>query len=74
MQCRFLGSDMPHIDPLKEAKAIEFMLNLKLISREQATEILGHGSWDENFKKRMKEDEIIPKEEVEVETDANLNE
>lgn len=63
-QCRFLGSDMPHIDPLKEAKAIELMLSLNLISREQATEILGQGSWDENFKKRIKEDSLIPKEDV----------
>ncbi len=63
-QCRFLGKDMPHIDPLKEAKSIELMLGLNLISREQATEMLGAGSWDENFKKRLKEDELIPKEEV----------
>lgn len=63
-QCRFLGKDMPHIDPLKEAKAIELMLALKLISHEQATENLGQGSWDENFKKWKKEDALIPKEEV----------
>lgn len=63
-QCRFLGKDMPHIDPLKEAKSIELMLQLNLISREQATEMLGAGSWDENFKKRLKEEALIPKEEV----------
>lgn len=63
-QCRFLGKDMPHIDPLKEAKAIELMLGLKLISHEQATENLGQGSWDENFKKWKKEDALIPKEQV----------
>ena len=64
-QCRFLGKDMPHIDPLKEAKSIELMLALNLVSREQASEMLGVGSWDENFKKRLQEDELIPKEEVE---------
>lgn len=66
-QCRFLGKDMPHIDPLKEAKSIELMLNLNLVSREQAAEMLGVGSWDENFKKRLQEDDLIPKEEVDVE-------
>lgn len=64
-QCRFLGKDMPHIDPLKEAKSIELMLALKLISHEQASEMLGVGSWDENFKKWQMEDKIIPKEQVE---------
>jgi len=66
-QCRFLGKDMPHIDPLKEAKSIELMLQLNLVSREQASEMLGVGSWDENFKKRLQEDALIPKEEVDVE-------
>lgn len=70
-QCRFLGKDMPHIDPLKEAKSIELMLQLNLISREQATEMLGAGSWDENFKKRLKEDELIPKEEVDDSEDKS---
>lgn len=70
-QCRFLGKDMPHIDPLKEAKAIELMLALNLISREQATENLGQGSWDENFKKRLKEDVLIPKENVDDSDDKS---
>jgi hypothetical protein len=69
-QCRFLGKDMPHIDPLKEAKSIELMLALKLISHEQASEMLGVGSWDENFKKWQKEDKMIPKEVVENPTPA----
>lgn len=60
-QCRFLGKDMPHIDPLKEAKSIELMLALNLISHEQASEMLGVGSWDENYKKLTKEKEILPK-------------
>lgn len=70
-QCRFLGKDMPHIDPLKEAKSIQLMLALNLISREQATEMLGAGSWDENFKKRLKENELIPKEEVDDSEDKS---
>jgi len=72
-QCRFLGKDMPHIDPLKEAKAIELMLALKLISHEQAAENLGQGSWDENFKKLLKEEGIIPKEEEVVEPNKVKN-
>ena len=55
---------MPHIDPLKEAKSIELMLALNLISHEQASEMLGVGSWDENYKKLTKEKEILPKEVV----------
>ena len=63
--CRFVGNNTPHIDPLKEAKSIELMLQMKLISREQASEMLGVGSWDENFRKYLEEDAIIPKEEEE---------
>lgn len=62
-QCRFFGKNMPHIDPLKEVKAIELMLTLKLISREQADELLNLGSWEDNFKKNLEEEKIIPKEE-----------
>jgi capsid protein len=61
-QCRFIGKNMPHIDPLKEAKSIELMLELKLISREQASELLNMGSWEDNFKKNLEEEKIIPKE------------
>ena len=66
-QCRFLGKNMPHIDPLKEIKAIRSMLGDKkneetsLISYEQATEMLGAGEWSENFMKYQEEEKIIPK-------------
>ena len=66
-QCRFTGKNMPHIDPLKEIKAIREMLGTDgadaLISREQATELLNAGQWDENFLKYLEEEKIIPKEE-----------
>jgi capsid protein len=71
-QCRFTGNNMPHIDPLKEAKSIELMLQLKLISREQAAELLGLGQWDENYMKNLEEEKLIPKEE-ETESDLNKN-
>jgi hypothetical protein len=67
-QCRFIGKNMPHIDPLKEIKAVREMLGgddtTPLISREQATEMLDAGQWDENFMKSLEENNIIPKEEI----------
>lgn len=73
-QCRFTGKNMPHIDPLKEIKAVREMLGIDdktpLISREQATEMLNAGQWDENFMKNLEEANIIPKEEKE-ETNPN---
>ena len=63
---RFTGKKMPHIDPLKETKAIRSMLGdsqTPLISFEQATEILNGGNWNENYKKFLKEDKIIIKDE-----------
>lgn len=67
-QCRFTGKNMPHIDPLKEIKAVREMLGINdttpLISREQATEMLNAGQWDENFMKNLEESNIIPKEEL----------
>jgi hypothetical protein len=60
---RFLGKKMPHIDPLKEAKAVRSMLGDNadaLISREQATEALGQGDWEANFQKFEEEQKLIP--------------
>lgn len=68
-QCRFTGKNMPHIDPLKEIKAVREMLGLDdttpLISREQAVEMLNAGQWDENFMKNLEESNIIPREDDE---------
>lgn len=68
-QCRFTGKNMPHIDPLKEIKAIREALGVDdtsaLISREQATEQLGYGQWDENFSKNLEEKKKIPVEQIE---------
>lgn len=64
-QCRFIGKNMPHIDPLKEIKAIRAMLGdedqTPLISREQATENLNAGQWDENYNKNIEESKIFIK-------------
>lgn len=67
-KARFMGRKMPHIDPLKEAKAVRAMLGdskAPLISHEQAAESLGVGDWKENYKKYKQEDELIPKEDAE---------
>jgi len=64
---RFLGRKMPHIDPLKEAKAVRSMLGddiTPLISREQAVEYLGSGDWSENYKKYTQESKSVSKEDL----------
>jgi capsid protein len=74
-QCRFMGKNMPHIDPLKEIKAVREMLGVDgatpLISREQASEILGTGEWSENFMKSLEEEKLIPVQEVIVDNSLN---
>lgn len=65
---RFSGKKMPHIDPLKEAKAMRSMLGNNedpLISREQASEGLGVGDWHENYKKHKEEQKEIPEPKIE---------
>ena len=61
-KARWVGPKTPHIDPLKEVKAIDLMLGLKLISREQASEMLDLGDWESNFDKFVEEGKIIIKE------------
>ena len=74
---RFTGTNMPHIDPKKEADAMRILLGDPskgedpLMSREQAAELLGLGEWRENCKKYQEEDKIIVKPKP-VE-DANSN-
>jgi capsid protein len=54
-QSRFVGRNMPHIDPLKEAKAIRELLGnpkenvTPLISHEQAAEMANVGDFEENY-------------------------
>jgi lambda family phage portal protein len=62
-QCRFTGRNMPHIDPLKEVKAIRAMLGegdeTPLITHDQASESLNVGDWSENYLKNEEERKII---------------
>lgn len=65
---RWRGVNMPHIDPLKEAKAIREMLGdmragiAPLISYEQATEQLGNGEFAENYKQWQEEMDLMKNE------------
>lgn len=64
---RFTGKKMPHIDPLKEAKAIRSLLGddtTALISFEQAAEAMGSGDWMSNYKKHLEELKLVPKEPI----------
>ena len=76
-QCRFIGKNMPHIDPVKEVKAARMILGdndqTPLGSREQVTESLNLGEWKANYLKNKEESKIIPKEEIAPEEDNNLN-
>lgn len=71
-KCRFIGKNMPHIDPLKEAKSVELMLSLDLISREQATEMLNLGDWYENYMKLQEENKNVIVEPIIQDPNANL--
>ena len=66
---KFKGVNMPHIDPLKEVKAVREMLGkdniAPLISYEQAAEMLGAGDWKKNYEKFEQENEEIPDPVVE---------
>ena len=53
-KCRFVGAPVPHIDPLKEVKAVREMLgdtgkSIPLITVEAATEKLNNGESNENM-------------------------
>lgn len=74
--CRFIGKNMPHIDPLKEVKAIREMLGndtTPLISHEQATETLNAGDWNANYSKYLREDEKIVKPVENTNQNNNTN-
>lgn len=54
LTARFIGANVPHIDPKKEVEAVRLMLGLTgtalpLITLEQATEMLGGGGSVENM-------------------------
>ena len=57
---RFVGANVPHIDPLKEVNAVRARLgktgeNIPLVTAEEATEILNGGEYDTNVVQYAKE-------------------
>ena len=61
-KARFTGVNMPHIDPVKEVKAVVEMLNNDLISCEAATERVQGGDYYENQEKMKREKEASGKD------------
>lgn len=74
--CKFTGVNMPHIDPLKEVKAVREMLGdrnkgeVPLISHDGASEQLNQGDWSENYKKYKEE---IKNVDIDNFNDSNSN-
>jgi capsid protein len=71
--CAFIGPGMPHIDPVKEAKAEEIKLNNLLTTREKSTRDLGGGDWYQNIENRKREEDKIKELGLSVTTDTPTN-
>lgn len=72
---RFIGSGVPHIDPLKEVKAEREKLgemgrNIPLSTAEQATEALNTGDYDSNLDKFSKELELAKEKGINGDTEV----
>ncbi|WP_036384093.1 phage portal protein [Muricauda sp. MAR_2010_75] len=73
-KARFIGDKMPHIDPVKEVKAVAEMVDKRFMSSEEATEKLTGGDFYENQKKIEKENQHKPKEPKEENTEEEGSE
>jgi lambda family phage portal protein len=62
--CRFIGANVPHVDPLKEANAEVVKINNSLTTREAASEELGTGEFYVNVEKLKKEQELLPDNQI----------
>jgi len=74
--CRFTGPKTPHIDPLKEVKAVREALgplgaNIPLMTVEQGVEILGGTDSDSNIEQFAKERELAEELGLDVDRAAN---
>jgi len=70
---RWIGSNVPHIDPVKEAKAEREKLgpegaHVPLTTPSQAAEALGEGDYEEIAEQFIEEIELVPKTEPVVPT------
>jgi len=77
-ECRFVGANVPHIDPLKEVKAEREKLglsgrNLPLTTLEQATETLNGGESDSNMENYATEYKKASELGIEVENKRDRN-
>lgn len=75
---KFSGVNMPHIDPVKEIKALREALgekfkNVPLLSVEQAAELGGYGDWYANAMKVKEEQGVIEELGLEDEVETNTN-
>ena len=79
MAARFTGNNMPHIDPLKEVKAIREMLGNPalgippLINLDKASELLNQGDWLENLNKYLEEIKNLESLKPEIPNESNSN-
>ena len=73
---RWIGVNVPHIDPVKEVQAARLRLGddtTPLSTYDQETEALGTGDFVQNIDRIIKEKSIIPKEEKDpIESKKNL--
>lgn len=74
--CRFTGAKTPHIDPLKEVKAVREALgplgaNIPLMTVEQAVENLGGTDSDSNIEQFAKERELAEEQGLDVDRATN---
>lgn len=75
---RWIGRNVPHIDPEKEVRAERLKLggtgaNVPLTTISKATETLGTGEFDENLERYVEEYEQIP-EELKVPSETEVEE
>lgn len=70
LNCRLVGKKMPHIDPVKEVKAIRELLqdDTPIISREQAAEMANAGDWNQNYSKFKDE-----RKEIDIDAQVTKN-
>jgi capsid protein len=61
---RFISQPIPHIDPTKETTAIIDKVDNNLMTRQQATEELGTGDWEDVIEKIKQENELLPEQPI----------
>lgn len=60
--CRYIGANVPHVDPVKEVTAEKLKIENYLTTRERSSEELGTGEFSTNIGKWKKEKDMLPKD------------